>query len=67
MTDLEKEVLCLLDAIATEYGLRFDKHKRRLIEEAIKIISKTVIEPPPPPEPGKKFDVSDIEDTLNRR
>jgi hypothetical protein len=48
---LTVEVLNLLDAIAKDYGLRYEKHKKRLIEEGIRIIARLELEPVEDKEP----------------
>jgi hypothetical protein len=54
MTDRTKEILTFLDALANEYGLKFEKENKRKIEDAIKIISRLELEPP---EDVKHFDI----------
>jgi hypothetical protein len=54
MTPRTKEILTFLDALANEYGLKFEKENKRKIEEAKNIICRLELEPP---EEVKRFDV----------
>ena len=49
------EVLNLLEEIANEYGLRYEKDKKSLVRDAINIISKLILSPPETEKP--KFEI----------
>lgn len=49
-----QEIMTWLDEKANKYSMRLDKIQKRLAEDAIKIIAKTVL---PPVEDKPKFDI----------